>query len=262
MENKKHIVLVHGSGLGAWCWYKVKPMLEAEGHQVTALDMAASGIHPAKIQEVCTFVEYTQPLLYFLACLAPQEQVVLVGHSYGGMNIALAMETFPHKIAVAVFLTAFMPDTEHRPCFVLKRYLERTPRPAYLDTKFFPYSCCLEDKDKTAFLFGPLLLALILYTLSPVQDRELAKLLVRPSSYFIDDLCEAKKFTCEKYGSVKRVFIISEQDRAITSDFQRWMIANYPVHQVLSIEDSDHMVMISRPEELTNYLSTIANDYA
>ncbi|WCJ31058.1 methyl esterase 1 [Euphorbia peplus] len=261
MEIKKHIVLVHGAGLGAWSWYKVKPMLEAAGHQVTALDMAASGIHPAKIQEVCTFVEYTQPLLYFLACLPPQERVVLVGHSLGGMNIAFAMETFPHKIAVAVFVTAFMPDTEHRRSYVIEKFLERTPRPAFLDTKFFPYSCCLEDQNKTAFLFGPIALDLGGYTLSPIKDRELAKLLVRPSSFFLHDLRKARKFTCERYGSVKRVYIISEQDRAITSDFQRWMIINYPVDQVFSIEDSDHVVMASQPEELSTYISQIAVEY-
>nr|TKS02116.1 hypothetical protein D5086_0000163750 [Populus alba] len=38
-----HFVLIHGSASGAWAWYKVKTMLEAAGHSVTALDMSASG---------------------------------------------------------------------------------------------------------------------------------------------------------------------------------------------------------------------------
>jgi pimeloyl-ACP methyl ester carboxylesterase len=29
--------------------------------------------------------------------------VVIVGHSFGGMSIALAMEKFPEKIAVGIF---------------------------------------------------------------------------------------------------------------------------------------------------------------
>ncbi|XP_065873483.1 methylesterase 1-like [Euphorbia lathyris] len=258
-NQQQHIVLVHGAGHGAWCWYKVKPMLEAAGHRVTALDLAASGIHPAKIEEVCTLGEYTEPLLYFLACLPPEERVVLVGHSLGGMNLALAMETFPHKIAVAVFLTALMPDTEHRPSFVIEKFLERTPTEAWLDTKFFPYSSRL--MHQIAILFGPNYLA-NMYQLSPVKDIELGKLLVRPSSFFLHDLCEARNFTSEKYGSVKKVFIISEQDKAIPPDFQRWMIQNYHVHQVFNIEESDHMVMLSKLKELTNHLSQIAIDYA
>ncbi|WCJ29050.1 methyl esterase 1 [Euphorbia peplus] len=259
MENKQHIVLVHGACHGAWCWYKVKPMLEAAGHCVTALDMAASGIHPAKIQEVNTLAEYTQPLLDFLACLPEQERVVLVGHAVSGMTISLAMESFPHKITVAVYLTAFMPDTEHRPSFVLDEYLERTPREAWLDTKFFPYSSSLPDQ--TAFLLGPKFLAHNFYHLSPIEDLELGKLLVRPSSFFLHDLATARNFTNERYGSVRRVYIISQDDRSIPLEFQKWMIENNPVDQVFNIVDSDHGPMSSQPEELTHHLSKIAIDY-
>ncbi|KAK7263074.1 hypothetical protein RJT34_30658 [Clitoria ternatea] len=48
-------------------------------------------------------------------------QVVLVGHSLGGINIALAMDKFPDKVAVAVFLTAFAPDTQHKPSYVIDK---------------------------------------------------------------------------------------------------------------------------------------------
>jgi pimeloyl-ACP methyl ester carboxylesterase len=37
------------------------------------------------------------------------ERLVLVGHSFGGLSVALAMEKFPRKVAVAVFVTAAMP---------------------------------------------------------------------------------------------------------------------------------------------------------
>eukprot|EP00253_Pinus_taeda_P030361 PITA_30361 len=37
------------------------------------------------------------------------EKVILVGHSMGGMNLTCMMEQFPHRIAVAVFVTAFIP---------------------------------------------------------------------------------------------------------------------------------------------------------
>ncbi|WCJ29051.1 methyl esterase 1 [Euphorbia peplus] len=259
MENKQHIVLVHGACHGAWCWYRVKPMLEAAGHRVTALDMAASGIHPDKIQEVNTLAEYTQPLLDFLACLPEQERVVLVGHSLGGMTISLAMENFPEKITVAVYLTAFMPDTQHRPSFVLDEFVERTPREAWLDTNFFPYSSSLPDQ--IAFLFGPKYLAQNFYQLSPIEDLELGKLLVRPSSLFLHDLVRARNFTNERYGLVRRVYIIIQDDRSITLEFQKWMIENNPVDQVFNIVDADHFPMLARPKELSRHLSKIAIDY-
>uniref|UniRef100_A0A2N9HTK0 AB hydrolase-1 domain-containing protein n=1 Tax=Fagus sylvatica TaxID=28930 RepID=A0A2N9HTK0_FAGSY len=126
---QKHFVLVHGACHGAWCWYKLKPQLESAGHRVTALDLAASGINMKAIQDVHTLYEYTEPLLEFLASLPPNEKVVLVGHSLGGMNLATAMDKYPEKVEVGVFLAAFMPDTRHKPSYVLdQQYLWKFQR--------------------------------------------------------------------------------------------------------------------------------------
>lgn len=113
-----HFVLVHGSSHGAWCWYKLKPLLEAAGHRVTTLDMAASGIDTRSLHELHTLDDYSQPLLELMDTIFPEEKVVLVGHSFGGFNLALAMDKYPHKISVAVFVSAFMPDSAHKPSYV------------------------------------------------------------------------------------------------------------------------------------------------
>lgn len=110
VDEPIHFVLIHGACQGAWCWYKVTTRLKMAGHQVTTLDMAASGIDTRSIQDVRTMAEYSQPLLDFMKELPPDKKVILVGHSLGGMNISLAMENYPEKVSVAVFLTAFMPD--------------------------------------------------------------------------------------------------------------------------------------------------------
>jgi len=120
-KDRKHYVLVHGACHGAWSWYKLKPLLESAGHKVTALDLAASGINMQKIEDVHTFSQYTEPLLQLLAATPPNEKVILVGHGSGGLNIALAMEKFPEKILAGVFVTAFVPDTEHNPSYVLEK---------------------------------------------------------------------------------------------------------------------------------------------
>lgn len=122
-KEQKHFVLVHGACHGAWSWYKLKPRLEYAGHRVTAIDLAASGINLKSITDLYTMADYSQPLLEFMASLSPNEKVILVGHSLGGMSLALAMEEFTEKISVSVFLTAFMPDTIHQPSYVLEQVL-------------------------------------------------------------------------------------------------------------------------------------------
>ncbi|AQK91818.1 Methylesterase 3 [Zea mays] len=109
-EGATRIILVHGTGHGGWCWYRVATLLRAAGHRVDAPDLAASGIDSRQLRDVPTFEDYTRPLLDALRALPPGERAVLVGHSFGGMSIALAAETFPEKVAAAVFVTAFLPD--------------------------------------------------------------------------------------------------------------------------------------------------------
>ncbi|KAL3376409.1 hypothetical protein AABB24_003036, partial [Solanum stoloniferum] len=120
---KKHFVLVHGAGHGGWCWYKLKPLLEAAGHKVTTFDLAASGIDLRKIEQLHTLHDYTLPLMELMESLPQEEKVILVGHSLGGMNLGLVMEKYPQKINVAVFLAAFMPDSVHISSYVLDQDL-------------------------------------------------------------------------------------------------------------------------------------------
>nr|GEV99911.1 salicylic acid-binding protein 2-like [Tanacetum cinerariifolium] len=172
------------------------------------------------IQQIPTFYDYNTPLLDFMASIPPEEKVILVGHSLGGMNISLAMENFPKKISVAIFLTAIMPDTIHKPSYVLEQSAKRTPQDTWLDTQFLPYS----DQQS-------------------------------------EDLSNAKQFTEEGYGSVRRVFVLCDEDETIKEDFQRWMIDNSPVVEVKELKGVDHMPMFCDPKQLTVCLLDITLKY-
>ena len=65
----------------------------------------------------------------------------------------------------------------------------------------------------------------------------------------------------KKYGSVKRVFIIVEKDKAIKRDFQLWMIERKPPNDVVEIKGLYHMVMMSKTIELWSHLQGIAEKY-
>lgn len=111
-KAEKHFVLVHGACHGAWCWFKLVTLLKAAGYKVTALDMAASGTHPTKVQDVRSLLDYFKPLMEFMASLPLDERVILVGHSMGGYGISTAMEMFPERVSIAVFCAAAMPSPE------------------------------------------------------------------------------------------------------------------------------------------------------
>ncbi|KAK7263072.1 hypothetical protein RJT34_30656 [Clitoria ternatea] len=254
-DKKHHYVLVHGACHGAWSWYKLKPLLESTGHRVTVLDLAASGINMNKIEHVDTASQYSEPLFQLLATIPQNERVVLVGHSLGGINIALAMEQFPEKVAVGVFLTAFVPDIEHKPSYVLEKYNERTPWAEWLDTEF------TQCGNKTSMFFGPKFLSTKLYQLCATQEVNLAKTLIRPGSLFMEDLSKQKKFSKEGYGSVPRVFIVCSEDLGIPLHFQLWMIQNAHISDVVEIKDADHMPMLCKPHELSHSLLHIATKY-
>eukprot|EP00250_Pteridium_aquilinum_P021788 c25225_g1_i1 orf=3-557(+) len=104
-----HFVLVHGMGHGAWCWYKVSSRLQAEGHTVTALDLASSGINKVVADTITSVAEYLAPLTHFLAHSVMNHKVILVGHSLGGSSISYAMELFPEKVSKAIFINSRMP---------------------------------------------------------------------------------------------------------------------------------------------------------
>ncbi|CAH2061348.1 unnamed protein product [Thlaspi arvense] len=258
-ENQKRFVLVHGICSGAWTWYKVKTQLEAAGHCVTAVDLAASGINMTRLEEVQTLTDYTKPLLEFLSSLCGDEKVILVAHSMGGIPSALAADIFPRKIAAIVFVTSFMPDTRNPPAYVIEKKSSTSPVD-WLDTVFGVYG--RPDRPLEFALLGPKFLAKNVFQLSPIQDLVLAKLLGRVSPTVTDNLAGTRSFSEEGYGSVTRIYIVCGEDKLIPEDYQRWMISNFPPKEVMEIKDADHMAMFSKPQELCDLLLEIADKHA
>lgn len=251
-------MLVHGSCHGAWCWYKVAAQLKSTGHKVTALDMAASGVHPKKVHEVSSVSDYAEPLSDFMASLPPEEKVILVGHSAGGVCTSLAMERFPQKISVAVFVAAFMPGPDLSFSTINGEYGRSID--SFMDTQFT--SDQGPGHPPTAVIFGPKFLESKLYQLSPLEDLVLARSLVRPVSLSTTALLSEEELTKEKYGSVRRVYIVTKEDNVVKPNLQEWMIENNPVNEVKVINGSDHMVMLSKPLELHSCLQEIAEKYS
>src|SRR5262245_36973462 len=90
--------LVHGSGHGAWCWERLTPRLAALGHHALAMDLpcedpAAGALHYAEVVD---------------RALPRADDLILVGHSLGGLTIPLVAARRP--VRRLVFLCALIPE--------------------------------------------------------------------------------------------------------------------------------------------------------
>ncbi|XP_021752060.1 salicylic acid-binding protein 2-like [Chenopodium quinoa] len=260
----QHFVLVHGTCHGAWCWHKLIPLLRRAGRQVTAVDLGGCGVYARPLSEIVTIDDYVEPLMDVMRSINPHddggdEKVVLVGHSFGGIAISMAMEKFPEKILVSVFLSAYMPNCSSPPLTLVQETFKRTPLEGLLDTKFrFDNG---PEKAATHAMFGPKMLSTKLYQNCQPEDIELAKKMVKLDGLFSEDLAKDSLFSEKRFGRVKRVFVISEEDESVKTDFQKWIIENSPPHQVKSIPKADHMVMLSKPQKLCRCLLEITDIY-
>ncbi|TVU34675.1 hypothetical protein EJB05_16520, partial [Eragrostis curvula] len=262
MERQQHhFVLVHGLCHGAWCWYKVATMLESAGHRVTALDMAGCGARPERAEEVASFEEYSRPLLDAVAALPAGEKAVLVGHSFGGQSLALAMERYPEKVAAAVFASAAMPAVGKPMKIVSEEFSQETGPEFFMDctrgTSGDP------QNPMATFLLGPQYMAHRLYQLSPPEDLTLARAMVRPSRRFAEDaVMKGKVLTEERYGAARRVYVVAEEDASWSAEFQRRMASWNPGTEVIGLQGADHMPMLSKPRELAELLMEVADKYS
>ncbi len=101
-------VLVHGAWHGGWCWRFVRPLLK--GHQVFAPSLTGLGerkhlAHPGI--DLDTHIEDVVSLLE----MEDLKDVVLVGHSYGGMVVTGAADRAHARIRRLVYLDAFVPES-------------------------------------------------------------------------------------------------------------------------------------------------------
>ncbi|KAI3989189.1 hypothetical protein MKX01_033225 [Papaver californicum] len=232
-STKKHFVLVHRACHGAW------------SHRVTVLDMAGAGINPKQVNDLQSFSDYVQPLMEFMESIKQEEKVILVGHSMGGLKRSMCM---------AVFLTGLLPNMLQE--FKFPDIFKEGSR----GDSIYNYGEGAEEAYKT-FVFGASYISSNLYELSSPEDQALATMLVRPIRVYSNEHMSTEITTSkQKYGSVKRVYILAELDKTLTRDFQCWMIQKNPMDEVKEITGSDHMVMMSKPQELFGCLQEIAGE--
>ncbi|MFI2471403.1 alpha/beta fold hydrolase [Streptomyces globisporus] len=103
-------LLVHGSWAGGWIWDRVRPLLEEAGHRVLSPTLTG-------LAERCHLAGPEVGLNVHVQDVAEVlrdeglDNVILVGHSYGGMVITGTAALAPDAIGQLVYVDAFAPVT-------------------------------------------------------------------------------------------------------------------------------------------------------
>ncbi|MCJ8156051.1 alpha/beta hydrolase [Sphingomonas sp. LaA6.9] len=101
-------VLVHGGGHGGWCYQFVARLLRAEGHEVYTPSLTGLAEREHLLSpdiDLDTQITDVVKLLHF----EDLRDVILVGHSYGGMVITGIADRAADRIGHLVYLDAANP---------------------------------------------------------------------------------------------------------------------------------------------------------
>lgn len=232
-------VLVHGAWHGGWCWEKVVPLLQQQGHQVYAPDLPGHGDDKTPLLNITlqSYVNFVCQLLDEI-----NEPIILVGHSFGGVIISQVAENRPKLIQTLIYVAAFLPQNNQSMLMVSQ--LQPPSRFVKLMT---------HDITKNAFYFPSHAIKDFAYHLC---DDNLIKSI--KSRLCIEPLSPTHtpvKISNQNFGSVPRIYIQCTEDKAIHLDTQRKMCEQIPC-QVFQLK-TDHSPFYSDPEGLVGLISQL-----
>ena len=101
-------VLVHGAWLGGWSYQRVADKIRTQGHRVYTPTLTGIGERSHLYNRNIDLETHVTDILN-LVKWEEIDDIVLMGHSYGGMVITCVADRIPEKIRRLVYLDAFVP---------------------------------------------------------------------------------------------------------------------------------------------------------
>jgi len=233
----RHFVFIPGSFHGAWCWFKMQPLLNKNGNTSIAIDLPGHGLDTTPpggitldhyVEAVCRVLEpYSEP-------------VVLIGHSRAGIVLSQVAERVPEKIESLVYLCAFLiPNGEPMVATALT------------DTASVLVSNLIFNEAEGWHIPKLEMYKEAFYHDCSEEDHALCSALLtkEPNAPVGTPL----QLSGDRFGKVKKVYIYTTADKAITYGLQKTMVSRIPVDQVYELQAS-HSPFLSRPRELADIL--------
>jgi pimeloyl-ACP methyl ester carboxylesterase len=102
------ILLAHGAWSAAWSWKKMRPLMAASGHVFLTPTYTGLGVHADLAAPTINLETHIRDLLRVLF-YEDLRDVVLLGHSYGGMVATGVADRARDQIRRVIYLDAFVP---------------------------------------------------------------------------------------------------------------------------------------------------------
>ncbi|MCB0997037.1 MAG: alpha/beta fold hydrolase [Acidimicrobiales bacterium] len=213
-------VLVHGAFHGPWCWERVGAHLDAAGVRWLAPELYRD-----------SFDDDVAAITDAIDELRSDGPVLVAGHSQGGAHITALRADQVDRL---VYVTAIMADAEAG---------GPTDPAGGIDPAFFSV---MRAEGDTMYLDLDGVAEVFYNTCSPA-DAAWATSLLRPQPSRGSLLAEDPA-----WRQVPTTYVVCEQDRILTPDYQRRCAALVERTVVL---DTDHSPMLCAPAELAAVLS-------
>lgn len=101
-------VLIHGAWQGASTWEFVEEDLRRKGHRVYVPTLSGAGIRQYELSPEITLETHVKDVPRVLEFEHLQD-VILVGHSYGGTIITSVAEHAAERLSTLVYVDSFVP---------------------------------------------------------------------------------------------------------------------------------------------------------
>ncbi|MFT8244189.1 alpha/beta fold hydrolase [Roseomonas sp. BN140053] len=237
--ERRTFVLVHGSWHGGWCWRRVADRLEARGHKVFAPTLTGLADRSHLLSRDVNQATHVADLVNLFRWERLQD-VVLVGHSFGGWAISAAAEQVLPQLRALVFLDAFFPENG-------QRAVEFQPEAS---RKAMEEAWARGDVSRPPFAVGAFMIA------DPADAAWVAELMTpQPLGTYFDPIT----LTGAREKVARKTYIRATRfpnpffDRALESRKAdgSWRTFELP---------TGHDVMVDQPEQLTEMLVAAAAD--
>ena len=226
------IVLVHGSWSDATAWNAVIPALQAQGHEVIAVNLPGHGNDNTAFAGI-TMKNYVDAVKN---AIGNRKNVILVGHSMAGLVISQVGEEIPGNIKELVYLAAFLPKTGES-LLSLAQQDAGSHLGTYL-TIDQDHSAAVVDKSGVIDVFAA-------DAPKATQDYLLANWKSEP----LTPLATPVTLSDANFGSITKAYIYTTNDHAVSYPFQQKMVGNSNAKKTFILASS-HTPFLSMPDKL------------